>query len=163
MKHIFMGQINTVENYCLCTYTNDIYRKPYPCLLSKEINSFFIYSQLKPFIKNISGIIKINKETKYGKILETDLIKEKCLENSCVKLDNEEYCINKVVQCTNGDVICYTNKVIEEIQDEKSLEVCNKIIEDFEKYRIQRMKQKREEKKSYKNKKWYEFWKKEGD
>lgn len=156
MKHIFMGQINSIKSYCLCWSWNEDYQR-----YSKEVIDDFS-SYCKYEIHNIDHIIGIEQyiiKTEYTKILETDLIQERCLEYSYIKLDDEkEYMINKVIQCANGDVICYTNKVVKEIQDEKSLEICNKIVKNFEEYQKEKSKLNIKKKK-----KWYKFWKKEGD
>lgn len=158
MRHIFMGEINYTRYYISMYYTE--------------------FGFVEEKIYNIGEIpkenidkyrrVRIEKETykrEYKIIKETDNIEEKLHEKDCIRINDEELYIARVVQCDNGDVICYTYKVIKEIEDTDSKKTAEMIEEEIKKRKIEYNKhcqQGKEDKAKaiVLKKKWYQFWKK---
>mgnify|MGYP000955483336 CR=1 FL=1 len=151
MKHIFMGVIETKFYYLSYNYKiNGKYDAIDNCFNRKSIlnmNDFYkICNDIeKLYIKTIIDI------SDYKMIKESTDIQERILEHSKVKINDEELYIEEVVQCDNGDVVCYTNKILKTIDDEESKKVANELII---KCQDELDKQKQEN-----NKKWWKFWK----
>lgn len=158
MKHIFMGKIEYIEYVVR-------YRIPY------RYSSMANYESEKSFniIHNINDIPSFStkgsphpcrnvSDVKYRIMKESDNIEEKLHRGEIVEINDEELIIEKTVQCDNGDIICYIDKVLEKIIDEDSLKNTNEILEEIKKRRKEYYDNKNKVKTKNK-KKWYQFWK----
>jgi len=156
-----MGKIE-YENYTI----NYIHLREGRCIHAEEIKSIDnIPKDIYPSrMKKLSHITK----TEYKIISESDKIEERLHINDKVKIENEDLTIEKVIQCENGNVICYTNKLIDKIIDKESLELAdniyNQVCKNFLLYHksrraIEHEKLLRAEEEEKNSKKWWQFWK----
>jgi hypothetical protein len=109
--------------------------------------------------------IRVKKEvdkTEYKIIKESNSIEERLHENDYIKINDEELYVLRVVQCDNGDVICYTTKTIQDIEDTNSRDNAYIIKKEIEKRKLEyilRQKPQNKIQEIMSKKKWYQFWK----
>ncbi len=145
MKHIFMGEINAVLYLCKYKYKND------------NICEFTLRSldELKKCYKYIDKVYITHDTTctiDYEIIKETKDIQERVLRGSEVKINNETLFVKRIVQEDNGDVICYTDKIIKVLdanENDKHKKLAEKILKEYNEMKIQEQN----------HKKWWQFWK----
>lgn len=158
MKHIFMGKINYIRWQVSFYSTNkEDYIYNYNLYNLYGINTI---DDIPNNIKDIDlRIYTCTYDTKYKLIKESNTIEEKLHEQDKVKINDEELRIEKVIQCDNGDVICYTDKIIQEVEDEESVKNKNTILNEIKKRQAEYNENLKVLKQQKNNKKWYQFWK----
>jgi hypothetical protein len=137
MKHIFKGKV--IEGKWMC------HDNPHQIMVNENFHEVRLGSIFPYMI------------TKWTDIGVFDNLEVKLSSGDCFILAGEEVNITKIVYCDTGDIIYYTDKVVEYYEDIESEVQAKRLQAAYE----QRICDEKENSNKVTEKKWYQFWIKE--